>query len=354
MPAPGKSFSPIDSVLIVRTGAIGDVVNALAFANAVRDGFPEARVGWVTHDLVAPLVTGHPSVDSVHLWRRGSGLRGFRALVSELRAGHYDLAVDLQRLQKSAALCRLSGARRRLSYDRSRSKEQSWLWGGERLPIGAPESHMLDQYMEFASHLGLPATPRRSLPLKPDAEAFADDLLRSLGAPPLLINLGASKPANRWPAERFGHLARQLAAAGRGPVCLIGGPDDREAAAQALAAAGPGAAIRDLAGSTDLPQLISLLRRARLFVGCDTGPMHLAAALEVPLLALFGPADERRTGPYGWDRPGLVRSPAPRVLRLTPECAPCGAKHCPLERRACMLDIDVDAVLAAALAQLDA
>ncbi len=339
---------------MVRTGAIGDVVNALALANAVRDGLPQARVGWVAHDLVEPLVAGHPSVDRVHRWQRGSGAQGFRALVAELRSERYDLAVDLQRLQKSAALCRLSGARRRLSYDRGRSKEQAWLWGGERIAAGAPEAHMLDQYMEFATHLDLPATPRRSLPLDPAAEEFAEELLRCLGGPPLLVNLGATKPANRWPAERFGHLARQLAATARGPVCLIGGPDDREAAAEALAAAGPGAEVRDLAGSTDLPQLIALLRRARLFVGCDTGPMHLAAALNVPLLALFGPADERRTGPYGWDRPKLVQAPAPRVLRLTPDCAPCGAKRCPLEYRVCMLDLDVEAVFTAALAQLDA
>lgn len=210
---------------------------------------------------------------------------------------------------------------------------------------------MLDQVMEFAGALGLSSTPRRSLPRDPAAEAFAEEVVAELGAAPVLVNLGASKPANRWPAERFGRLA---AALGReGPVCFVGGPDDREAADEAAGALG-GAPVRDLVGRTSLPELIALLRQARLFIGCDTGPMHLAAALDVPLVALFGPADERRTGPYGWDRPESVAAPAPLVVRTRPECAPCGAKRCPLPRRACMLDLDLDPVLEACALQLTA
>ena len=141
--------------------------------------------------------------------------------------------------------------------------------------------------------------------------------------------------------ERFGALAAALARDGLS-VCLTGGPDDRAAAERARAAAG-NAAVRDLVGQTSLRELVALSARARLFVGCDTGPMHLAAALGVPVVALFGPADPARTGPFG---AGHV------LVRVPPPCAPCGRKTCNQPRHACMEDLDVERVLAAVRARL--
>ena len=128
-------------------------------------------------------------------------------------------------------------------------------------------------------------------------------------------------------------------------MVLTGGPDDRAAAAAALEAAGSHGRLTDLVGGTTVPQLVSLARRARLFVGCDTGPMHVAAAVDTPVIALFGPADPARTGPYG---EGHV------VLRELPPCAPCHRKHCNQPRHACMEDLSVERVLAATLIELEA
>jgi ADP-heptose:LPS heptosyltransferase len=292
-------------ILVVRLGAIGDVANALVFATAVKDVRPDVRVGWVVHPLAAPLVEGHPSVDRVHLWKRGGGLGEFRRVVRELRDERYELAVDLQRIQKSSLLARLSGAPRVLGYDRARAKEGSWIWMRERIPPRELARPMVLHYLEFAAYLGIAVEePRRLLPHVPDAQRWADALVRELGGAPVLINVGASKPLNRWLPERFGELARALMEPSPGRlgglvVCFTGGPDadDRAAGGRALAAAGTRA--RDLVGKTTLAQWIALARRARLFVGCDTGPMHLAAAVETPVVALFGPADPARTGPYG-------------------------------------------------------
>lgn len=281
-------------VLVVRLGALGDVVNALVCATALKDEYAQVRIGWVVHPLAAPLVEGHPSVDRVHVWRR-AGLGEFRRVVRELRAERYELAVDLQRLQKSAFLARLSGAPRVLGFDRARTKEASWMWTNERLAGTDPGRHRVEQYLEVARHLACAATvARRVLPRDPKAEEWAEALLRELGAAPVLLNLGASKPANRWAPERFGALAQELAR--ELPVCLVGAPADRVRVAAGLATS---AGVRDLVGATSLPQLIALTRRARLFIGCDTGPMHIAAALDTPVLALFGPADPEVTGPYG-------------------------------------------------------
>jgi lipopolysaccharide heptosyltransferase II len=332
-----------DRLLAVRLGAIGDVVNALVFASAVKEARPDAFLGWVVHPLAAPLVDGHPSVDRVHIWRRDGGAGELVRLVRELRAERYGLAVDLQRIQKSALLARLSGAPRVLGYDRGRAKEQSWLWTKERIAPGPAGRHMALQYLEFARYLGAPAgEPRHLFPPDPMAEAWAAELVAELGSAPILINLGASKPANRWPAERFGRLARALSRELELPVCFTGGPDDLPAAETARRAL-DGAPVRDLTGATSLRQLVALCSRARLFVGCDTGPMHVAAAVKTPVVALFGPADPGRTGPWGAGH---------RVLRVPPPCAPCNRRTCDQPRHACMEDLGVELVLAAVGAEL--
>ena len=296
-----------ESVLVVRLGAIGDVTNALAFATALKDADPRVRIGWAAHPGVLPLLEGHPSVDRVHVWPRGAGWRGWRRMVGELRAERYALAVDLQRIAKSALLARASGAPRVLGYDRGRAKELSWLWTRERIPAGPPRAHMVEQVLEFARHLGVPDPQvRRLLPPDPAADRWAREAVAGLGGPPILVNLGASKPENRWPAERFGRLAQELQAE-QGPVALIGGPEDREAAERARAEAGEG--VVDFVGKTSLRQLYCLMDRSRLFVGCDTGPMHLAAARELRVVALFGPADPHRTGPWGEGHRILRRPP---------------------------------------------
>jgi ADP-heptose:LPS heptosyltransferase len=295
------------SILIVRLGAIGDVTNALVLATAIKDAAPQTRIGWAVHPLAAPLVQDHPAVDRVHLWQRGQGFGEWRRVRDEVRSEGYELAVDLQRLFKSALLARASRAPRVLGFDRSRSKEGSWMLTREHIAVGPKRAHMVDQYLEFARHLGLrDARARHVLPTHPEADAWADAQVQALGGAPWILNLGASKPANRWPAERFGQLAGSLAREVEAPVVLTGGKADRDAAEAALAAGGSQAV--NLAGATSLAQLIALLKRSRLFVGCDTGPMHLAVAQGVPVLALFGPADPARTGPFG-DRARVLREP---------------------------------------------
>jgi ADP-heptose:LPS heptosyltransferase len=286
-----------DKVLVVRLGAIGDVTNALVFATALKDAHPAVRVGWVVHGLARPLVEGHPAVDRVHPWPRGEAFGG---VVRALRAERYGLAVDLQRITKSALLARLSGAPRVLGYDRGRAKEGSWLWTRERIPAGDPRAHMVEQYMEFARYLGAGgARPRRVLPFDAAAEAAADALVGELGSAPVVVSIGATKPPNRWEPARFGRLAAAVADELDAPVVLSGAPNERDVGGLALAATGGSARVYDRVGATDLRELAALLARARLFVGCDTGPMHIAAAVGTPVVALFGPADARRTGPYG-------------------------------------------------------
>lgn len=324
-------------ILIVRLGAIGDVANALVVANAIKAESPETEIGWVVHGLARPLVEGHPSVDRVHHWQRGGGFGELRRVIRELKSCGYELAIDLQRIAKSALLVRCSGAPRILGFDRARSKELSWLLTKEHLQPSDPHAHMVDQYMEFVRYLGIGnPNPEHALPNLPDAETRAEEIVGELGGPPILINLGASKPANRWVPGRFGELALEAQQTFGAPVCLIGGPDDREMFAEDLRRIEGSDAVTDLVGSTTLPELWALERRSRLFVGLDTGPMHLAVAVGLPCVILFGAADHRRTGPFG-DRN--------RIVRVSVPCAPCNRRECPLPRHDCMEDITTKSVL---------
>jgi lipopolysaccharide heptosyltransferase II len=331
-------------VLVVRLGAIGDVVNALVFATALKQAHPEVEIGWVVHELAQPLVEGHPSIDRVHLWRRNGGWAALRRVVGEIRSERYELAVDLQRIFKSALVARLSGAKRVLGHDRARAKEASWVWTKEHIPAGDPAAHMVEQYLEFVRHLGV-AHPQARHVLPPDgeAEAWAHELVSELGAAPIVMSLGATKPANRWEPERFGELAVLLRHELDAPVLLIGGPDDQEAGEHAAKVIDNEPGVRNLVGRTSLRQLVALSREASLFIGCDTGPMHIAAATGTPVVALFGPADPRRTGPWGNEH---------RVVRVPPPCAPCNLKVCNQPRHACMEDITVELVLEAARERL--
>lgn len=327
-----------DSILVVRLGAIGDVTNALVFAEAVRAHAPSTRIGWVVHPLALPLVEGHPAIDRVHLWPRPGALRHLRALRRELRAERYELAVDLQRILKSSLLARLSGAPRVLGYDRGRAKECSWLFTRERIPAGDPRAHMVVHYLDFARHLGVHgATARHRLPVVPEAETWAEEQVSVLGGAPVVLSIGASRPQNRWPAERFGQLARRLREQLDAALVLSGGPGDVEAGH--VAAVEAHGAAHNLVGHMDLSQLIALLRRARLVVSADSGPMHLAAAVGRRVVALFGPADPRRTGPWGAGHTVL------RVPEWDAASDPLAAAH--------MDALGVDQVTAAVRAALD-
>ncbi|MCE9592825.1 MAG: glycosyltransferase family 9 protein [Planctomycetes bacterium] len=327
-------------ILIVRLGAIGDVTNAVVVANALKDFDPSVRIGWAVHDLARPLVEGHPSVERVHVWSKDGGVRELARWIDEVRGAGYELALDLQRILKSALLARFAGAGRVLAYDRARSKELSWVLAAERIEPGLPHAHVVDQYLAFARALGVPNPAARfSLPFDRAAEERALAVAREHPRGFVLLHVGATKSANRWAPERFGALARRLANEHGVGAWFIGGPHERAAGARAFEAAAGARDVVDRTGATSLPELWHLAAHARLVISADSGPMHVAAAAGAPVLALFGAADERRTGPYGSSHV---------VLRTRPDCAPCGRRDCPLPRHACMLDLDVERVAAAA------
>ncbi|MFT7486398.1 MAG: heptosyltransferase I [Candidatus Paceibacteria bacterium] len=319
-------------ICVVKLGAIGDVVNALPLVNRLRAGIPEAKISWVIAPLAHALVDGHPAVDEfllLDIKRRAS----WPAFLRHLRAQKFDLVLDLQRILKSGIITRLSGAPRRLGFDRARCKELSWWFTNERIANNPKPGVTVAQYLEFGDALGLPAVdPSWDLPITPWTHA-----------PPLVsLGIGASKPSNLWPTQRWSQLLRELATQlGAQHLALVGGPGDRELASQILSQAPTG--ILNTVGTLDLKQTAGLLAASSHFVACDTGPLHMAVATGTGVTALFGAADPLRTGPFAH---------ASDVIYHPAECSPCRKRLCFVEGHPCMHNIEVDEVAQRILARV--
>jgi lipopolysaccharide heptosyltransferase I len=325
--------NPPQRIVLVKLGAIGDVLNVLPFVNRLRRGWPEVRLDWVIAPLAASLVRGHPAVDEFLVtnprrWRELPGL------VRRLRAGQYELGIDLQRIQKSAWITLASGAPRRLGFDKARCKEFSWLTTNERIAPNPRPGVTVDQYLEFADHLGLPPAPVEWRLPHPTPAAAGEGVALDGEGPRIVLNVGASKEANRWYPEQWAELCRLLVREDGARVQLTGGPEDRSIADAILGLAE--VPLDDRVGRTSLVETAGLIAAADLFVGCDTGPLHLAVALGLPTVSLFGAADPERTGPWG-QMQGVVRNPTP--------CSPCRKRHCHVAGHPCMRGLAARAVL---------
>jgi lipopolysaccharide heptosyltransferase I len=341
----------------VRLSALGDVLHALPVLSGLKALVPTARVTWVVEDRHAGLLEGHPDLERVVVLPRAalrSALRGVpRPLrlareagrfVRTLREGGYDLALDLQGNLKSGLVARASGARRVIGFDRHASREANHLFlhHGVRLPRGA--RHKVERNLALlAGALGLPVpyvAPRLALhehDHRAAREALAAAGLPAGGITVLHPGTSAFGAFKRWPAARFGALARRVADRAR-PAAVTYGPEER-ALAEDVAAASDGCAVPVPTGS--LRTLAALLSGARVVVAGDTGPLHVAALLGTPVLGVYGPKDPAVYGPYGVRRDGSV-GPLPVVMQADVACRPCTLRRC--DAPLCLTTLEPDAV----------
>ena len=321
-------------ILVVRYSALGDVVLATSILAPLRALFPAARIEWVTSPGAAPLLEGLPELAAVHrLGREGEAAPA--ALRARLR-GRFDLAIDLQEKAKSVLLVRAAAPRRLYFHRRTLGQALLSLLGRDR-PV--TRAHATRLYAEVLAPLGsvLAPGPLR-IALSPRARAAGAEALHGARRPLVAIAPGATWATKRWAPERFAAVADALHADGHGLVLCAGPADAAAVAAFRAALKAPLAA--DL---TPLPvdAMAAALGEVKLLVSCDSGPVHLATALGVPALVLFGPTSTVRWGP-----------PAPgRALSLGLDCQPCsnhGGERCPLGHHRCLVDLPVERVLAAA------
>ncbi len=278
----------------MRLGSLGDLVHTLPAVAALRRAFPDADIDWLVDaphreflELV-PILTG-----LVVLERRGAG--GWLEARRRMRERRYDLALDFQGLLKSAALARLSGARDVLGFDRVALREPQAAWFyRERIPVNV-RGHVIEKNLQLAEAAGATRAPLE-FPIRPVQSANIEAFIGSLPAPFALVNPGAAWPNKRWPPDRLAAIARHLRDRHGLASVVLWGPGEAEAA-NAVVGAAAGAA--HLAPPTGLRDVIALAQGARLMISGDTGPLHITSALGVPAVALFGPTDAARNGP--WD-----------------------------------------------------
>jgi heptosyltransferase-1 len=325
-------------ILIVRTSALGDVVHALPVLTALRRHLPRARIGWVVEEAMAPVLAGHPDLDELMVarlrsWGRrplaGRSLRDLGAFLATLRRFAPDVVLDLMGNHKAGAIAAASLCRRRVGPARAQRREpSSALWINR--PVATRGPHAVDRGLSLLDALGLPAEPadfggdklfRRAAeagaaapagdgsgaaaPAGPEPGAPAEAAApASAGEPFVLIHPGAGWANKIYPPAWWGEAARRLKVA-TGIATRVAAAAGEEGLAAVVAAASSGAA--SVVPAPDLPALASLLRRARLVMGGDSGPVHLAHALGTPVLMLMGPTDPERNGPYGAPQHTLVK-----------------------------------------------
>jgi heptosyltransferase-1 len=313
-------------VLIVRLSAMGDIIHATPAVAALRAALPSLAIGWLVEERWVELLCtnaaarsgaltpARPLADQVHTvntkrWRKSlfsaATRQSFFAAVAALKQERYDATIDFQGLLRSAIFARLSQAPVRYGFSHPRESATRWFYTST---VTAQGAHVIEQNLSLAEALA-------NMPLKLAPAQFPRDeeaerkIENELAARRIIkfaiLNPGAGWGAKQWPANRYGEVAKQLFASGMMTPLINFGPGE-ENLAHEVEAASQGVATSI---SLSLSELIALTRRASLFIGGDTGPMHLAAALNIPVVAIFGPTDPARNGPFG-TRSIVLRSPA--------------------------------------------
>jgi heptosyltransferase I len=322
---------------------------------AIKKRFPSATISWLVEGSVAGLLAHQDFVDHVIEFPRAKlerslksgrllqAARTFSAFRRRLREEEYDTVLDLHGIMKSAVLAKMARAGRRIGFDATFAKEASRMVYDEKIGGGDRRMHKVERSRLGASFLGADTFPKPNLRTSAEADRYVDDHLKRSGiaSPLFVVNPFCSKGSEfkRWELAKYGELIRRLGEETEATMMIVWGPGE-EMEARRLQEMGGDHAV--LSSPTTVSQLLSLMKRTDLYVGGDTGVMHLAALAGVPVVAIFGPTDHLVNGPYGQGH---------TIVRKEQPCGPCRDKDC--ESRECIRSISVDDVYAASLAALD-
>jgi lipopolysaccharide heptosyltransferase I len=344
--ASGLSHRRFNRILLIKPSSLGDIVHALPVLSGLRQRYPQAEIAWLAGSPYVTLLRAHPALNEVIPFdRRRYGMVGrdlrvsvhFADFLHKLWSRRFDLAIDLQGLLRSGLLALASGARFRIGF--ANARELGWLFYTHRIPPGSSDSHAVDKNYRVAEALGFAQLPKDfALHLPPGTEERASAILEQAGLaqrPYAVLVPAARWQTKRWPTENFARLADAAAQRLGLAVVLIGAAAEAELCYQVQRRAATG--LINLAGKSTLPELVAVVKAAQVVVTNDSGPMHVAAAMDRPVVALFGPTNPTRTGPY---------SAAARVIRKPLPCSPCYLRRlsqCP-HKHHCLRQIGVEEV----------
>jgi heptosyltransferase I len=292
--------APPREIAIVMLSALGDAVHVLPVVSALKRAWPATRITWVIQPVPQQVASHHPAVDEFVLFRRRRGMqawRSYRELRAVLAGRRFDLVLNLQVYFKAGLITALMPAPVKVGFDRARARDLNWLFTTHRIPA-RPLGHVQDAYFEFLDDLGIDPHPAAWNITFTAAERTAQQAwFASFSRPVCALIVGTSKPAKNWFPDRYARVIEGLHA-GRAVTCvLVGGPSsiERQAAAdiEALCRVPVVNALGD-----DVRRMMWLLDGADFVISPDTGPLHIARALETPVVGLYGYTNPQRYGPY--------------------------------------------------------
>jgi len=339
-------------ILIIKLGSIGDVVHTLPALADLKQAFPDAEIDWLVESKARVILTGNPWLHDVveidtHKWRCSWSLQTLaemRGVAGKLRSRCYDVALDFQGLWKSAFLGKVSGARKLIGFDSTTLKEPGCrMFYDEQIKPAPAVCHVIDIYKELLRSLEVTLGPHRfHLPVPSEDEQTISRQLSSRQIDDFVVlNPGGGWDTKNWAPENYALLHDKLRQETGLPSVLTWGPGEEPLVDKVLRAC---VEEPPVTFPTSLYQLIALLRRAKLFVGGDTGPLHLAAACGTPIVGIFGPTDPLRNGPF---------SSEDIVVSHQVPCGPCYKRTCPIYNKECLRLVQVDEVFEAVLRRLN-
>ncbi len=337
-------------ILLIKPSSLGDLVHALPVLHGLRRRYPQARIDWLAAHAFAPLIERHPDVTAVIRFDRGrygkmlrnpAAVAAFTEFVRSLRRRDYDLVIDLQGLFRSGFLALTTGAEVRIGF--AAARELAWVFYSHRIPPAPPDTHAVDRNYAVADLLGFADLPITfDLALTDDERLRAARILQEAGHDPhtgfAALLPGARWDTKRWPERGFVQLVDSLRSRDGLTSVLLAGSDEADICAR-IAGRCAGGPV-NLAGRTNLRELVAILDSATVVVCHDSAPMHLAAALGRPTVCILGPTNPARTGPH---------SPRATVLQADRPCVPCYLRRleqCRFQHQ-CMTSITPDRVLEA-------
>lgn len=339
-------------ILFIRLSSLGDLILTLPTLKAIKERYPSARVTWLVQEALKDVLTGNPYLDEIipidlisvtdkyattRTWVQGASrfLRNLAKARQAFRSRRFDVVLEFQGLFKSGIFALLNPGARRYGFRNAR--ELSHLFLSHPIFVRDKSRHAVDNYLQFAGYFGC-RTDEVAFPIyiPPPDDRYIEQVLYEQGIKPddliVFVSATARWQSKFWEAGAFAHLCDELVRRYRAKVIFSGLPTE------AGYLEGIKGMMREkalvLAGKTNIKQFFALLRRSRLYVGVDSGSMHAAVAMGIPVVALFGPSNPRWIGPYGQPQ-GIVKLDLP--------CAPCNKRRCPHHR--CMLGITPDMVL---------
>jgi heptosyltransferase I len=320
-------------ICLIRTSAIGDTVHALALANGLRKGYPDAHITWILQSVPYDMVKYQPSVDRFITFERNAGISSWCRLLRQLRRNRYDLAVIPQVSVKVSLIALFIRARIKLGFDFNRSRELHWLVTNRKIRA-KPAAHVQDQFFEFLDDLGVTDYQGEwNFVFTPAELAWQKSFFQQFGRPAIGFVIASSHEEKNWPPEKYARVIEYVdGVLGMEPV-LIGGPGAREAQIAAeicrTCRTKPTLALEKPIRNTMLQ-----IGGCQMIIAPDTGPLHIAVALGIPTIGLYGYSDPRRCGPYRrfsdllidkYNEPGTNAPPITRRIRpgrmdlITPE-----------------------------------